>query len=118
VPFLTTPTREFFTLQEAAVGLLRKAFNPEVPYKKAGVVLSGISVTEAETMSLFAGPAEENDASKNALSAAIFSINKKHGKALVQLGSVTGTSLAWQSRKDSVSPSYTTSWADLKVVRT
>jgi len=115
---LTIPTRDIFTLQEAAVGLLRKAFNPEVPYKKAGVVLSGISVTEAETMSLFAGPAEESDATKSAVSAAIFSINKKHGKALVQLGSVTGTNLAWQSRKDSVSPSYTTSWADLKVVRT
>jgi len=31
---------------------------------------------------------------------------------------VSGTNKNWESKKDSESPSYTTSWSDLKVVRT
>ena len=115
---LTAPTRDLFALQQAAVGLLKQCFNPEVPYKKAGVVLSGISSTEAETGSLFDNLESAENNGKNSLSATIFSINKKHGKPLVQLGSVSGTNKKWESRKDAVSPSYTTSWSDLKVVRT
>lgn len=115
---LSAPTRDLFTLQEAAVNLLKQCFNPEVPYKKAGVVLSAITTSESETMSLFAGAAEQDGAKKKDVSATIFSINKKHGKALIQLGSVTEVSQGWQSRKDAESPSYTTSWSDLKVVRT
>jgi len=115
---LGTPTRDLFTLQAAAIDLLKQCFNPEVPYKKAGVVLSGISSIEAETMPLFDVSEEKDSATKNLLSETIFSINKKHGKALVQLGSVSGTNKNWESKKDSESPSYTTSWSDLKVVRT
>lgn len=115
---LTAPTRDLLTLQQVAVGLLKQCFNVEVPYKKAGVVLSGISSIEAETMSLFEDPEEREGNSKDSLSATIFSINKKHGKALVQLGSVSGTNKNWESKKDSESPSYTTNWSDLKVVHT
>ena len=115
---LAAPTRDLFTLQEAAVNLLKQCFNAEVPYKKAGVVLSAITTTESETMTLFAGESERANKRKNDVSATIFSINKKHGKALVQLGSVSDIRQGWQSRKDAESPSYTTNWSDLKVVRT
>jgi DNA polymerase V len=113
---LTQATRDLFVLQQAAQRLLKACFKPDVPYKKAGIVLTGLVSPLGTTGTLFG---EENAALERTsqLSKTIFDINKKHGKSLLQLGRAENKISSWSSKSESVSPSYTTEWSQIKVVR-
>ncbi len=113
---LTAPTRDLFVLQQVATKLLKDCFKSGVPYKKAGIVMSGLVAPESLTSSLF-GVENEKDNLTTELSRAIFAINKQHGKALLQLGRSTNKAPNWRARKDFISPAYTTNWSDLRVVQ-
>ncbi len=113
---LTSATRDIFVLQQAAQGLLEACYKSDVPYKKAGIILTGLVSPLGETPSLFAsGEAALQTTAE--LSKTIFEINKKHGKSLLQLGRAENKISTWSSKSESVSPSYTTSWSQIKVVR-
>ncbi len=109
-----SPTKDLFVLEKVALQLLAACYKPEVPYKRAGVILSDLMSTERETMDLFE---QGNSGDKTeSLTETLFSINTKHGKGALQLGRLNTKTNAWGVRKDSVSPSYTTKWSELKTV--
>ncbi len=113
---LSNPTRDLFVLQKAAKGLLESIFKPDVPYKKAGVVLSNLVSPQSVTPSLF-NEQETKSNTTNELSEMLFLLNQKHGESMIQLGRLRGRSADWSDRKSSISPSYTTNWNELKVVK-
>lgn len=115
---LLSPTRNLFTLKKVALALLKDCYKPDIPYKKAGVLLSNLVTDEGFTLSLFSLDEENKQLEKtNVLSQAILDINKKHGKELIQLGKVSTKRADWLGRKDALSPSYTTNWFELRSVR-
>ncbi len=113
---LAVPTKDLFVLQGIAKELLKACFVSGVPYKKAGIVLSGLVLPQSLTGSLF-GMEVGKDGLTAELSQTILNINKQHGKNLLQLGRSTSSAPSWGTRKDSISPAYTTNWSDLCVVR-
>lgn len=109
----TVPTSDTFAFLRETERLLDGLFEPNVPYKKAGVHLAGFSPVEQEQASLFAAPER---ADTKALLATIDTINTGHQRELVLFGSRLKTE-QWQSRVDARSPAYTTRWSDVARVR-
>jgi len=102
----TDDTRE---LLGVALARLRARFEPEVPYKKAGVVLAGITHKGSATPSLFARP------DGSALMATIDAINQRFGK-----GQITFMSAGQDRtlvRKNCRSGAPTTRWSDIPTVK-
>lgn len=110
---LAAPTNDTFVLLKAAHDLLIELFEAGVPYKKAGVILSGLCPAGGGEQSLFeSSPHEE----QNPLLSIVDELNKKKGKEIVLLGSHLSTA-KWQSRADVRSPAYTTQWNEIAVVK-
>ncbi len=112
---LTEATRDLFVLQKVAKELVKSCFKADVPYKKAGIVLSNLVSPLSTTGSLFATEVK-GSAITSVLSKALFDLNNKHGKELIKLGRVDGKNTTWKSKKEALSPAYTTCWDDIKVV--
>lgn len=84
-------------------------------YRKAGVVLDGLLPETLVQQDLFSKetiPKEKQAKLMKALDA----INEKYGKKTLQMGA-EGFDPAWQMRRDSKTPHYTTSWSDLLTVK-
>lgn len=113
---LPLATKDLFVLQQVAKDLLKTCFKAGVPYKKAGIVLSGLVSPEGMTESLFSSK-QDKSGSTSELSKTILAINKRHGKDLLQLGILNSKTPRWQNKKSLISPSYTTDWSELKVVK-
>jgi DNA polymerase V len=109
VRVLPVPTDDTRVLLKEALALVRALYEPNVPYKKAGVILSRIEYRDAVPLSLFP---LANDRS---LLATIDAINHKFGAHLVTIGR-TGDGAKWQASKLHVSPHYTTKWRDIPTV--
>jgi len=110
---LLLPTADAAVILREAMHLLERLYEPGVPYKKAGVILSHLVPLAEQPASLFMPlivPAN------TILTKAIDSINARFGREKIQLGRHS-SSENWQSKHDNLSPSYTTRWNDLAVVR-
>ncbi len=108
--FLTLPSNDTRTLMQAAKALVEKIYDPEVPYKKAGVVVSGLEAEAGETASLF--PGKSND---TVLMNTVDRLNNQFGAQAIQIGLVRKKDTIF-SRSESRSPHYTTAWDQLPVV--
>ncbi|MCA9354000.1 MAG: Y-family DNA polymerase, partial [Candidatus Kaiserbacteria bacterium] len=108
-----TPTSDSFELMRAAARLTEKLYEAGVPYKKAGVTVSGLRSLEVQQESLFE-PASTPKATA-AVSELIDTLNDHTGREVVLLGSRL-KSQKWQSRHDVRSPAYTTRWSDVASV--
>jgi DNA polymerase V len=110
---LVTPTSDIFTLQKQALELLKAGFKPGVPYKRAGVVVGQICDLAYQADSLF-----PDSKTSREVSDILFSLQRRFGQEQVQLGVVKAkTPHLWQSKRKALSPSYTTQWQALKIVR-
>lgn len=107
---LTIPTDDTRVILREALVLVRQLFEPGVPYKKAGVVLSGIVPRATVAPSLFATPSSVSE-----LFSAIDTLNDRFGPETVSIGR-TGREDRWQPSKEHVSPRYTTSWSEIRTV--
>lgn len=101
-------TRQLLTLASEMVEAL---YEPNVPYKKAGIVLSQLVPTGSGQGDLFGG----GDSRSASVLAAIDALNTQAGREVVLLGSRLRTQ-AWQARTASRSPAYTTQWSDVATV--
>lgn len=110
---------------EAAAGRL---FHKGAEYKKAGVVLSGISSANSVQRSLFAQDDFDGELRRRSLSKVVDEINAASGANTVHLasqmatrggakGAGAGGSLLGNIRRELLSPRYTTDWADILQVR-
>lgn len=109
-----SPTQDLFTLEKVAIKLLSECFKPDVPYKKAGVILADLVAVGAQTESLFG--VSEKEAGTKVLTKTLHEINRKLGSDSLQLGRVSSDLSSWSVRKDLLSPAYTTNWSQLKTV--
>ena len=112
--FLTPPTADTFQLLKEAGELTERLFEPGVPYKKAGVLLTDFIKEEYVSGSLFP---EKKANQTSTLSKALDAINGNlKGGAQVLLGSYLKQDV-WQSSSVSKSPAYTTDWKDIATVK-
>lgn len=100
-------------LVSAAIKGLRTIFEPGHLYKKAGVIVSGLSDKAFVQGSLFDG--DKNIRYKK-LSKVTDIINQRYGRDKLKLA-VQGSSKEWHLKHDYLSPRYTTRWEELLKVK-
>lgn len=101
-------TNDTRTILSEALRLVRELYRKEVPYKKAGIVLSHIIGEEETPLSLWGN---DND---DGLMGVVDSLNKKLGKDALTFGRLKG---GGQLDKDKFrSPRYTTRWNEVRLV--
>jgi DNA polymerase V len=108
------PTDDTFTILCEAQALLNQLYSPDIPYKKAGVLLSGFVESAHAPQSLF----EDLQAVKTKnLSHEIDRLNQSlKGRAMLMPG-MRFCEEKWQASAEKKSPSYTTNWTDLAIVK-
>ncbi len=111
---LLVPTDDTFVLTKEAMRLLERLFDPEIPYKKAGIILGGIETKRFAPMSLF--PEEKQSTKTSALSALSDTLNKRFGRDTIRPGITLGKE-KWQEHKERLSPQYTTQWTEIARVK-
>ena len=108
---LDSPTNNTITLNKKVLNGLNKIFKKGYLYQKAGVILSGLEVENAD-LNLF----KEDDKRKEVLMNAFDFINKKYGKNSLRIAS-EGVEKKWLMKKSRCSSSFTTNLKNLLTVR-
>lgn len=106
------PTDNTIEVLKVAKKLAESLIEVDVPYKKVGVVLSGFTASEHVQPGLFPDEAVQRT---DALMPVIDLLNKRLGKDMVTVGRHLKTQ-KWLPLSELKSPSYTTQWADIKLV--
>ncbi|MCI5223262.1 MAG: Y-family DNA polymerase [Candidatus Electrothrix sp. AR4] len=101
------------TLIKAAFKAVSALYRQGYGYKKAGVMLTGLSSSGIRQHSLFFRSEEEQ---VNPLMEAVDRINDKWGRDTLRYG-CTGLRRAWSSKRLMKSPAYTTDWGELPVAK-
>jgi DNA polymerase V len=107
-------TNETQVLIKKALDLLEELYDPEIPYKKAGIVLGGIFPECNTTGSLFIS--KENEKVQQVIDKIVDRMNSRFGAGKLQLGTLLYDG-SWSSNKASVSKAYTTDWTQIAIVR-
>jgi DNA polymerase V len=102
-------------VNEAAPWLLKKLYQPEVYYQKAGVMLSELVPQGGQQTDRFAYSSSSNKAGR-ALMDKVDQINKKYRRSTIHLAS-EGLDRTWSMRHSFKSPNYTGDWDELPAVR-
>ena len=112
---LTVPTNDHQELVSVAVKMLRSDWKEDDSYfyKKAGVIVWGISRDYAIQTSLFDTVDREKQA---ALAKAIDEINRKNGHKKIRVA-VQGDEKGWQLKREYISKQYTTNLEDVIVLK-
>jgi DNA polymerase V len=109
---LATPSSHTATLIKTALASLKEIYRHGYHYGKAGVLLSGLVPERHEQLQIFKSP----DPNSSALMKAVDEINNHWGRNTIQPGGV-GFAGKWDSRQLKKSPSYTTRWSELPIVK-
>jgi DNA polymerase V len=97
----------------AARKLIDVIYRPGYRYKKAGIIISDIVSQDDAPVSLFSSPDDEKR--KNRLMKTVDALNRG-GQTRIRMGN-TLTRKKWEMRREFLSPSYTTRWDDIVLVR-
>lgn len=111
---LPAPTECSLQITNAALWLLKKMYQPEVYYQKAGVMLSELVPEEGRQMDFFAYSSAKNRSGR--LMDTVDRINRKYQRSTIHLAS-EGVDRSWSMRRSFKSPNYTGGWNELPVVR-
>lgn len=106
------PTQDTAALIAAAVHGLKQIHRPGLAYQKAGVLLLDLTPAHASQAVLF----PSGDDRRPPLMSVLDRINRQFGRQTLQFGSEL-LSDRWRMRQQMKSPSYTTRWVALPVVR-
>lgn len=114
LPAATDDVRQFVTV---GTRLLRAMYRAGFHYNKLGVRLLELSPRESRQASLFA-VAPEIDARRERLNQLMDAASQRWGRGAVAPGTAgLAGERVWHMRRHALSPSYTTRWADLPVVK-
>ncbi len=117
---ITEPTDYTPALLAAAHQGLARIFKPGYPYKRCGVLLSGLVPTAEVQLDCFAaerGPAgDAGHAGKAALMGALDAVNARWGRNTLKYAAA-GVERPWKMRQLKLSPRFTTQWEDLPVAK-
>ena len=113
---LHRPTSSTPELITAALQCLKSLYRPGYRYRKAGVMLAGITSHGHRQQDLFSffQPAVKED---KQLMTALDRINSKWGRQAIQYGMTTAEDRPWSVQQTRKSPAYTTNWQELPVVK-
>ena len=106
----TDDTREILALAQRGLGQI---YRPGYRYSKCSILLMDLSLRGEMTPDMFA-PTPRRGADQ--LMTVMDAINKREGRATVRLGRVPVTP-AWGTRREMLSPCYTTRWQEVIEVR-
>ncbi len=109
---LPYPTNDTIVLLREVERLARAIFVKDVPYKKAGVVLSQITADDHLQLDLFGS----QQVSDNKLMSVIDTVNKNLGKDSITIGRARYKE-SWGSNHNFQSSRYTTSWSEIMRLR-
>ena len=114
---LADATDNTLTLTNAALAGLKKIYQPNFRYKKAGVILNLISDKPTVQQSLFEDVQSKGKSAH--LMKAMDEINTRFGNTVIRSAAAgtNGSKQVWQMRSGNKSPNYTTQWDELPVVR-
>ena len=104
---LPYPTNNSIKIVKRALEGIRKIYREGYRYKKAGVILYGLTKAK-QTRGLLDYDRESSDSIMNTLDR----INERYGSSTIRLAS-EGVDKSWRMRRESVSPCYTTRFDDL-----
>ncbi len=110
---LSVPTQDTEVLLKEALRLLCVLFDPETPYKKAGVVVSQIVPEEFVALSLFSKAHAEKESS---LYTVVDTLNERFGAGTLRPGVVLQTE-KWKESRQLRSHEYTTKWSEIAHVK-
>ena len=108
---LPFPTNNSIKIVKRALQGIRKIYREGYRYKKAGVILYGLTKSN-QVRGLLDYDRESSDAIMNTMDR----INGRYGSSTIRLAS-EGIEKSWRMRRESVSPCYTTSFDDLVEVK-
>ncbi|MCX5869887.1 MAG: Y-family DNA polymerase [Deltaproteobacteria bacterium] len=113
---LQRPTSSTPELITAALQCLKSLYRPGYRYRKAGIMLAGITSHGYRQQDLFSfsQPAVKED---KQLMAALDRINNKWGRQTIQYGMTTAEDKPWSMQQTRKSPAYTTNWQELPVAK-
>ncbi len=112
---LETPTNDTRTLLKEVILLLDQLYDPEVPYKKAGVMVGGI-VPEAMVAPRLFDLTENSNKNATKLYDIADRLNARFGNGTIVPGIVSHTE-KWSESKRLRSPEYTTKWSHIASVK-
>jgi len=99
---LPYPTSSTFTINEYAQRALKEIYEPGIPYKKAGVILMGISQDDTQQLSMF----DYENPKEKVLMKVIDGLNLKLGEK-VKFGNMDLCS-KWKMRQEHLTPQFST----------
>jgi len=105
------PTNDVFVIESEVSRLLKMVYQKGIPYKKAGIILTDLVPVGVVSESLFSVSAKTKEVTNT-----LVAINKKYGSSSLRLGTAVDSRTSWQSKKELISPSYTTDWKGLCIV--
>ena len=108
---LPQPTNDSLVVSRWADYLVERMFRPGYQYKKAGVMLSGISPQGIYQTDWLEPP----QAVDTRLMDTLDGLNKRYGRGTVKV-STQGAYKQWQMKQENKSPDYTTDWHAMPVV--
>jgi DNA polymerase V len=110
---LSTPSNATSVLVKAAEKALSDIFRSGLLYKKAGVMVSGISSAAYVQGNLFESPMNQK---QNTLSSVLDSLNDRFGRDTLRTAA-QGYSKDWHLKQEKLSQRYTTCWNELMTVK-
>jgi len=113
---LPAPTSDTLALHGPALAILRDIYRPGHKYQKTGVVLLDLARAGGRQLS-FLEPAGEEKRRREALMRVMDKANAMYGRGALTLAASGLGRKEWHMRQERRSPRYTTSWAELPVVR-
>ena len=111
LPIATDYTPELIRLAKEA---LERILKPGVAYKKAGVMLGNFCEASELQTDLFATP--DQNPKKAALMKTVDRINQRYDKEALRSAAM-GLERKWRSARSTASPSFTTSWSELPLIK-
>lgn len=111
---LITPTSDTTEVTSAAVAVLAAIYRPRISYKRAGVIVGGISDSSSIQLDLFDPITNRRERSR--LMTTIDNLNQRYGVKTVKLAAEGGEEEKWKTKRDRCSPNYLTSLDDLLTV--
>lgn len=110
---LPVATSDTATLIECGLECLRRIYREGYRYKKGGVMLTDLTPINQVQGNLFVGCDTEKQARLNTT---LDAINRRFGKFTLRHAAM-GIQQRWAMRREHCSPSYTTRWSDVPLVR-
>jgi DNA polymerase V len=110
-----TPTADTSRFIKAAFRLFENAFKKGRYYKKAGLMLTGITAQDNTENDMFGN--DYRDSSSAGIMSALDRINSRHGRDSIRFAA-SGGEQRWKMKRSRLSPRFTTSWRELPVAHT